>query len=288
MNVNWCYKVEPMAGANENPPLVSYWLAGVGALFGWNESVLHAAMLVPALLAVAGVWLLARVLGAPPRLAGLALLAMPGFLVSSTTLMADVLAMALWTWAVLAWVRGLQRERMGWLAAGAVLAGLCLLTKYVGLAVVPLLFAYTVLKSRRLDPRILLLGVPLVLAFVYRAQMLARYGVDPFTAVGSYSLKVREAAKASALELPWLGLAYLGGACLPISRTRDPRAKPHLRSWSTEAAGGVFGSRGAGAFSTTWILRVRERSTGITWRCQREIGSYCLLPTAASSSLRPM
>ena len=168
-----------MAGANENPPLVSYWLAGVGALFGWNESVLHAAMLVPALLAVAGVWLLARVLGAPPRLAGLALLAMPGFLVSSTTLMADVLAMALWTWAVLAWVRGLQRERMGWLAAGAVLAGLCLLTKYVGLAVVPLLFAYTVLKSRRLDPRILLLGVPLVLAFVYRAQMLARYGVDP-------------------------------------------------------------------------------------------------------------
>jgi len=215
MDVNWCYRMEPMASANENPPLASYWLAAVGGLFGWSESVLHAAMLLPALLAVAGVWLLALLLGVPPLLSGLALLAMPGFLVSSTTLMADVLATALWTGAVLAWVRGLQEQRTGWLAAGALLASLCILTKYVGLALLPLLFVYTLLKVRRFDRRILLLGAPLGFALLYRARMLARYGVDPFTAIGTYALTVREASKASALELPWLGLAYLGGACLP-------------------------------------------------------------------------
>jgi 4-amino-4-deoxy-L-arabinose transferase-like glycosyltransferase len=215
LDVIWCYKLEPMARANENPPLVSYVLAAAGALLGWSESVLHGAMLGPALLAVAGVWLLARRLGAPPLLAGLSLLAMPGFLVSSTTLMADVLATALWTWAVLAWVRGLHEEETGWLVTGAFLAGLCILTKYLGLALLPLLFAYTALKCRRLDRRMLLLGVPLGVALLYRARVLARYGVDPFSAVESFALEAREASKTSALELPWLGLGYLGGTCLP-------------------------------------------------------------------------
>jgi 4-amino-4-deoxy-L-arabinose transferase-like glycosyltransferase len=227
-DVNWCLVKRPMALANDNPPLTSYWLAAVGSLFGWRESVLHAAMLVPALFAIAGVSLLAVRLGASPLVAGLALLAMPGFLVSSTTLMADVLATALWTWAVLAWVRGLQEQRTGWLAAGALLAGLCMLTKFVGLALLPLFLAYTLLRIRRLDGRILLLGVPLALALVYRARMLARYGVDPFDLIGTTALGERKTAKASAADLPWLGLAYLGGACLPalplagwILRRRD-------------------------------------------------------------------
>ena len=215
IDVNWCYKREAMARANENPPLVSYALAAAGAVLGWSEPALHGAMLGAALLAVAGVWVLARRLGAPPLLAGFALLAMPGFLVSSTTLMADVLATALWTWAVVAWVRGLQEEETGWLLAGALLAGLCLLTKFVGLALLPLLLAYTALRYRRLDRRMLLLAVPLGVALLYRARMLARYGVDPFRAVGSFALEVRQASKASALELPWLGLGYLGGTCLP-------------------------------------------------------------------------
>jgi hypothetical protein len=215
MDVNWCYTKDLMARVNENPPLVSYWLAAVGSVLGWSERVLHAAMLLPAILAIACVFLLALALEAPPFLAGFALLAMPGFLVSSTTLMADVLAMALWTGAVVAWVQGLQAERAGWLAAGALLAGFCILTKFVGLALLPLLLAYTLVRSRRLDKRVLWLGVPLGMALAYRARMLQRYGVDPFAAIGSYALEKREAAKASAAELPWLGLAYLGGAFLP-------------------------------------------------------------------------
>src|SRR5215469_10345729 len=227
-NVNWCLVKRPMALVNDNPPLTSSWLATVGSLFGWSESVLHAAMLVPALVAIAGVSLLALRLGASPLVAGLALLAMPGFLVSSTTLMADVLATALWTWAVLSWVRGLQEQQTGWLAAGALLAGFCMLTKFVGLALIPLLFAYTLLRIRRLDARILLLGVPIALALLYRARMLARYGVDPFESIGTTALGERKTAKASAVDLPLLGLAYLGAACLPalllagwILRRRD-------------------------------------------------------------------
>jgi 4-amino-4-deoxy-L-arabinose transferase-like glycosyltransferase len=244
MDVNWCYNTEAMARVNENPPLVSYWLAGVGALFGWSEPVLHAAMLVPALLAIAGVMLLAPRFEASPLLAGLALLAMPGFLVSSTTLMIDVSVTALWTWAVLAWMRGLQEQRTGWLVAGALLSGLCLLTKYVGIALLPLLFAYALLKRRRLDRRMLLLGVPLGFAFLYRARMLTRYGVDPFTGIGSYALNHRETSKARALELPWLGLVFLGGACLPAL----PLAGWIFRRWGFALCAAFLLAAGAGLF----------------------------------------
>ncbi len=214
LKVNWSGTLESMAVIDSNPPGVSYWLALVGALFGWSEPALHAGMLVPAILLVVGVWCLALRLGAPPILAGLSLLAMPGFLVSSTTLMADVLATALWTWAVLAWVVGLQEERTNWLIAGALLAGLCILTKYVGLALIPLLLAYTLVKRQRLAVAPLLLLLPLTIALAYRARMISRYGVDPLE-VGSSARGARAVSPASAIEYPWIGLSFLGGACLP-------------------------------------------------------------------------
>ena len=215
LNVNWIGITQSMAVANMNPPGVSYWLALVGALLGWSEPALHAGMLVPAVLAVVGVFLLARSLGAPPILASLGLVAMPGFLVSSTTLMADVLAAALWTWAVLAWVVGLQERRSGWLAAGALLAGLCILTKYVGLALIPLLLAYTLAKCRRLEVQSLLLLIPVAIALAYRARMISRYGVDPLAGVSSFSLQARQSLTPNTNEAPWIGLSFLGGTCLP-------------------------------------------------------------------------
>jgi 4-amino-4-deoxy-L-arabinose transferase-like glycosyltransferase len=214
-NVNWIGITESMAVANKNPPGASYWLALFGALFGWSEPALHAGMLVPAVLAVVGVFLLARSLGAPPILASLSLVAMPGFLVSSTTLMADVLATALWTWAVLAWVVGLQERRSGWLAAGALLAGLCILTKYVGVALIPLLLAYTLTKCRRLKVQSLLLLIPVAIVLAYRARMISRYGVDPLTGVSSFSLRERQSLTPNTNEAPWIGLSFLGGTCLP-------------------------------------------------------------------------
>ena len=214
LSVNWLGAVESMATAQQNPPGVAYWLALVGALFGWSEPALHTGMLVPAVLAVIGVWLLAPRLGAPPALAALSLLAMPGFLVSSTTVMADVPALAFWIWAVLAWVAGLEQRKTGWLVAGALLSSLCIVTKFVGLALIPLLLAYTLAKSRRLEPRFLLLLIPVTVTLTYRARMLSRYGVDPFAAASAFSYFERGKG-ASVSELPWIGLIFLGGTCLP-------------------------------------------------------------------------
>ena len=85
--VNWWSSAVPMWVANYNPPLMSYFLAGVASLFGWNEIVLHLAGLAVAFAAAAGIYSLARMWCDRPLLATLIAIVTPAFLVSSTTLM---------------------------------------------------------------------------------------------------------------------------------------------------------------------------------------------------------
>src|SRR5579864_2858825 len=52
--VNWYGESSPLYEVSKNPPLVCYYLALVGTLFGWNEIALHAAFLIPAVGAIWG------------------------------------------------------------------------------------------------------------------------------------------------------------------------------------------------------------------------------------------
>ena len=57
---NWYGHQYPMFLTNQNPPLVSYFIAGVTLLFGWNEIVLHLAFLVVGICLSVGIYFLAR------------------------------------------------------------------------------------------------------------------------------------------------------------------------------------------------------------------------------------
>src|SRR5207248_1968901 len=86
-DVNWFGTAAPMWEATQNPPLVSYYLAMAGRLFGWGEVALHAALLLPVLAAGLGTYHLARHFSGRPMLAALASIFTPVFLVSNTTVM---------------------------------------------------------------------------------------------------------------------------------------------------------------------------------------------------------
>jgi hypothetical protein len=103
----------PMWVANWNPPLMSYYLAGVGSVLGWNEIALHIGGLVIAFAAVTGIYSLAKIWCQRPLLAAVIAMITPVFLVSGTTLMCDVLMLAFWVWAVVLWERALSAGR-GW------------------------------------------------------------------------------------------------------------------------------------------------------------------------------
>jgi len=86
--------------------------------FGWGEIGLHLAFLLPALAVVLGTYRLAGHFCKHPMLAALAMLFTPVFVVSSLTVMCDMLMLAFWVWSAVLWVEGMGTRRLR--AAGRV------------------------------------------------------------------------------------------------------------------------------------------------------------------------
>ena len=212
-DVNWYGRVEPISGVMKNPPLAAYYMATAASVLGWSEASMHLAFLLPALGVVAGTWLLARELCARPGEAALASVLTPVVLVSSTTVMCDVLMLCAWVWAVLLWVRGLRERRHPFLALAAALVAASALTKYFGASLVPLLFAYGLARERRLGAWAAWLAAPIVALAGYQWLTRALYGRGLLLDAATYA-QVESARPRSALEAAFVGLAFAGGCHL--------------------------------------------------------------------------
>jgi len=180
--VNWYGSAEPMAAIMRNPPLSSYGLAAVGAFFGWGERTLHLAFLAPALACVVGTYRLAQQLCRYPLGAALATLVCPAFLLSATTVMCDVTMLAFWVWALALWIRGIEDPDRDRLLLSALLITLCVLTKYNGATIIPLLLAYTIVRRRSLGPWVVYLILPLAMLAFYLWSMRNAYGGESISA----------------------------------------------------------------------------------------------------------
>ena len=147
-DVNWFGVSQPIWAATLNPPLMSYYLAVAAGIFGGSETGLHFACLLPAVAVVLGTYRLAGNLCRRPMFAALATLFAPGFLVSSTTVMADVPMLAFWVWTIVFWTEGLRQNQLGKLMVAGILLALAILTKYNGICLLPLLIAYGWMEKR--------------------------------------------------------------------------------------------------------------------------------------------
>jgi 4-amino-4-deoxy-L-arabinose transferase-like glycosyltransferase len=226
----------PMWKFNYNPPLMSYFLAGVASLFGWHEIVLHLACLVVAYMAAAGIYELARLWCDRPLLATVVAIFTPVFLVSSTTLMCDVLMLTFWIWSVVLWERALtSREQSRWQFVGAgALAGLAVLTKYSAITLLPLLPILSILRTRKLGWWLVGLAVPLLMVAGYELITARMYGTGLLFASTRF-------VSTSRMEFPggWkakgiISLAFAGGSLLPVLFFT-----PWLWRWRTLLAGGI-------------------------------------------------
>src|SRR5262249_867023 len=114
--VNWSGTISPFWDVFKNPPALSYWLALVQSVGGSNERRLHASLLpFDVAAAVAGIALARRFVRGSPYATAL-WLASPAFLVSASTLMADVPALACTLWGLVFWIEGIdgQSRRRRW------------------------------------------------------------------------------------------------------------------------------------------------------------------------------
>jgi hypothetical protein len=213
--VNWYGVSTRMSEVTKNPPLTSYYIAGVASMFGSDERVLHVAFLIPAIAVILGTYLLACRWCAQPFLASLFTLFTPVFLVSSSTIMCDTMMLAFWVFAIYLWVTGLERQSGIRLALSGLLIALCALTKYFGMTLIPLLLLYSILRQRRVPWHTLYLLIPLIMLGGYQWATHHLYGRGLLSDAASY---------ASGMASPWgrwsfgkllIGMAFTGG-CLGL------------------------------------------------------------------------
>ena len=213
---NWAGFAQPMWLPMQNPPLCSYYIAAVAAVIGWSEPALHAAFLVPAIGAILGTFALARRLCDRPVNAALLTLLTPVFLVSAGSVMCDVMLLAFWVWSIELWLAGLERGQHWLFASSALLAAAAILTKYFGLALVPLLLVHTLVQTRRCRPSLAYLCIPLLALLSYELLTYARYGMPLFTGAMLYLHQVAEAGKAPLAINSLTGCSFLGGSILTV------------------------------------------------------------------------
>jgi 4-amino-4-deoxy-L-arabinose transferase-like glycosyltransferase len=213
-DVNWTGISAPMYMVNKNPPLVSYYLAIFGALLGFGEVVMHLAMIGPAVALALGTYKLARRLCASPLVSTLFTWATPLVLVASTTVMSDVLMLALWVWAAVFWMSGVESGHPRELALAGLLMGVCALAKYFGVALVPLAFVYALAETRRLGRWVFYLLLPLALVGGYELYMVWHYGWDPLGDASVFAVASDTRGDFTMADRALFGLSFAGGGLI--------------------------------------------------------------------------
>lgn len=215
--VDWDRLQLPMAIVMQNPPLAAYYLAVVGTFLGWSEAALHFGFLLPAVALVLGTYALGRRLCSHPLAAALATIAAPVFVLSSTSIMCDTLMVALWVWAIFFWTEGLEKPLL--LPAAAALIAACSLTKYFGICLIPLLFAYALAKKRRLGGWLFYLCLPILVLAGYQWWTNRLYGRGLLLNAASYAQTYRVGG--GLISKIIAGLGFTGG-CIFISISSLP------------------------------------------------------------------
>lgn len=210
--VNWYYDEMPMYEVTKNPPLACYSLALAGGMLGWGEVPLHLAFLVWPVGVAWGTYRLAERLCARPLLAALTGVLTPVLLVSATNVMCDVMMLCLWVWAVVWWERGLSSGRWQALVLAGLLVGLCALTKYYGMSLIPLLLVYG-LARRRPGLWLLALLVPVAILAGYQWRTYELYDRGLLSDAVGYASQLREELHMKLRPLAQLrtGLCFVGG-----------------------------------------------------------------------------
>ena len=209
----WWWHTTPMWQIQQNPPLASYYAALIGSLAGWSERALHLGFILPALGVILGTYHLARRLTEKALLAAAATLLTPGFLVSATGLMCDVMMLALWMMAIIFWVQGLEAPlKPIYLTLSGFLIAACALTKYFGMSLIPLLLVYSLVRQRSLRSWIGYLIIPVFVLAGYEFYTHEIYGYGLISQAILHSSYVRELEGRSGRAL--VGLAYTGGCAL--------------------------------------------------------------------------
>lgn len=213
--VNWNKTPAAMSDVTQNPPLAAYFMAAAGKIGDWSERSLHLAFLLPAIALVLGSYRLAMRFTQSPLVAAFATFLTPAFLVSSCSVMCDPMMLALWMWALIFWLGGIDCDAPVFLVASVILISASALTKYFGAALVPLLFTYSLVRQRRVGSWAWYLILPVAVLVGYEFVTAKIYGHGLLATAAQFSRNHRLWTHASKGARTFVTLSYMGGSVLP-------------------------------------------------------------------------
>jgi len=246
--LTWDNTQVAMSDVTQNPPLASYYAALIGTTAGWSERALHLGFLLPALALVLGTYRLAQRFTRSPLLAGFATLLTPGLLVSASSVMCDTIMLAIWIWAVIFWVEGLERAKPLFLTASAFLIAAAALTKYFGAALIPLLLTYSIVKGRRVGKWVLYLLIPVAILCGYQLWTAELYGHGLLLGAAAFAQTQRSFANMSVVAMALVGASFAGGCAVP-----SLVSAPFIWSRTRLLGGVVLSAIAATAVSLGWV-----------------------------------
>lgn len=214
--VNWNGFEMPMWTRNQNPPLVSYYIAAASYLVGWREFSLHLAMILPALAVVIGTYQLAKQLCSKPFLATIIGLMTPLFFVSATTVMSDVLMLSFWVWAVYLWISGIKEDSITKLLIASLFIAFSSLTKYFGISLIPLLLCYSLIRKRNFGVWLIALMLPVTILVLYQIATKELYGQGLLLNAVSYSASFRNAYGSGFFYRVLTLTSFIGGCLISV------------------------------------------------------------------------
>ena len=200
----------------KNPPLASYYIALIASFFGWSEAALHCAFLLPALAVAIGMYLVAQKYCKRPLLATLAGVLTPVYLVSSLTIMSDMMMLAFWLFAVHFWIKGIENESHPSLILAVFMIALSALTKYFGIMVMPLLLLYTIFKKHGVGWWLLYFLIPLLILAWYQWATQQLYERDLLLDAASYAIKANIKIDEILGTKAFISFAFIGGCIASI------------------------------------------------------------------------
>jgi len=215
-NVNWDRREMPIYEVTKNPPLASFYIAAIGSFFGYREITLHIGFILPAVAVAVGTFYLSRYFCSSAFAAALIAVLNPVFLVSATTLMCDVMMLAFWVWALYFWIGGIEAGKQWYLLLAAVLTIFCVMTKYFGLSLIPLMAVYAISRKPRFGRWIVYWLLPFVAIILYQWWTFSLYGKGLLSDAHSYASKVDRWDFQIALKAILISLAFTGGCFISV------------------------------------------------------------------------
>lgn len=148
-----------------NPPFLGYYYAPIMKIFGEKEFWLHIFYLPFSLSIIIAMYLLSLRFTRGSLLPVLFLMSSSAFIISSHSIMLDIPLLSFFLLAIVTFIYGIDRDNDPALLLSSLFTIVAIFIKYSGLMLIPILFIYALLNSKKKKSKFLL--VPILIFFLW-------------------------------------------------------------------------------------------------------------------------